>query len=295
MTKKKNTGKLYAKSGLLMTYEEKKKLVARFNLTSDIFFSKVIEDQGACEEVLHILTGKSIKIRSIKSQYSIRNLETRSVILDVLAETRRGRLINIEMQTGENENHLKRSRYHQACIDVSMLEKGTPFDKLPELYSIFITKKDFFNLGKGIYHVERTLREGELTIDNGIHEIYVNLQGEVKNPVLRSLLDYINDSNPDYENPHFPNLIKRVQFYKKEQEGLDYMCEIMDAIREGGVEAGLEAGMEIGKAEGLETGIRSLICTLHEINANDSFIIAKLKEHFHLSQANAQKALQRYS
>ena len=73
------------------------------------------------------------------------------------------------------------------------------------------------------------------------------------------------------------------------------MCEIMDAIREGGVEAGRKIGMEIGKAEGLEMGIRSLICSLHEINANDSFIIAKLKEHFHLSQANAQKALQRYS
>ena len=240
MNKRKKVPNPYMKSGFLMTYEEKRKQVAQFNLTSDIFFSKVMEDKAACEEMLHILTGKPLKIHSIKSQYSIRNLETHSVILDIFAESKRGRLVNIEMQTGENENHLKRSRYHQACIDVSMLEKGTPFDKLPELYSIFITKKDFFKLGKGIYRVERTLQGENLTIDNGIHEIYVNLEGKVNSPVLYNLLEFINDSNPDYENPHFPNLIKRVHFFKKEQEGLDYMCEIMDAIREGGVEAGRE-------------------------------------------------------
>lgn len=199
----------------LLNYEQKKTRVAQFNLTSDIFFSKVIENKAACQELINILTGQALIIKDIQPQYSIRHLESHSVVLDVLAESRHGKLINIEMQTGENENHLKRSRYHQACIDVSMLEKGHPFEDLPELYSIFITAKDFFKCGKGIYHVDRVLREGNLTIDNGIREIYVNLQGKVKNPVLRALLSYIKNTDADYENEYFPNLIKRVQFYKK--------------------------------------------------------------------------------
>ena len=39
------------------SYEERRNKVRRFQLTSDIFFCKVLEDKEACQEVIRILLG----------------------------------------------------------------------------------------------------------------------------------------------------------------------------------------------------------------------------------------------
>lgn len=43
-----------------------------------------------------------------------------------------GALINIEMQSYYGGNNPKRVRYYQANIDMSCLEKGMSYDKLPD-------------------------------------------------------------------------------------------------------------------------------------------------------------------
>lgn len=52
--------KIY-KESKLDNYEEKRKKVSFFHLTSDIFFSKVMEDLQACQEVIQILTEQKLK------------------------------------------------------------------------------------------------------------------------------------------------------------------------------------------------------------------------------------------
>ena len=75
------------------SYEERRNKVRRFQLTSDIFFCKVLEDKEACQEVIRILLGHpSLVVKDVKTQYSIRNIENRSVVLDVLAEDTDGRM-----------------------------------------------------------------------------------------------------------------------------------------------------------------------------------------------------------
>ena len=67
-------------AGNLEDYEEKRKKVSKFNLTSDVFFSKVIEDKEACQEVIQIFTSELLLVKTVKSQYSIRNIENHSVV-----------------------------------------------------------------------------------------------------------------------------------------------------------------------------------------------------------------------
>ena len=68
------------------TYENKKQQVSVFNLTSDLFAGKVFEDVGACQELCRILLrDENIVLKSVKTQYVIRNLENHSVVLDILA------------------------------------------------------------------------------------------------------------------------------------------------------------------------------------------------------------------
>ncbi len=96
----------------LNSYEEKRKKVSEFNLTSDVFFSKVMEDKEACRELIQILTGEMLLVKTVKSQYSIRNIENHSVTLDVLAEGQKGRMVNVEIHTQEDEDHVRRGRYY---------------------------------------------------------------------------------------------------------------------------------------------------------------------------------------
>ena len=71
---------------------------------------------------------------------------------------------------------------------MSCLEKGVSYDELPDLYLIFITEKDFFAHKLGIYYVERRLKNIGNTVDNGIHEIYANLECECGNEKINELI-----------------------------------------------------------------------------------------------------------
>lgn len=234
------------------SYEEQRKKVSRFHLTSDIFFCKVMEDTKACQEVIRILTGESLVVKNVRVQYSIRNLENRSVVLDVLAEDELGRLVNVEMHPQEDEDHIRRVRFHLSSIDMSFLEKGTKFDEIPEVYLIYITEKDFIGLNKGINKVVRTISGSKKVPDNGVHELYVNLGGKTRKKDQRELLNYMANSESNYKTGRFPNLVERVRFFKEKKEGVRIMCKIIEKERE---EAKAE-GMAEGRVKALISQIR---------------------------------------
>ncbi|MEG2060107.1 MAG: hypothetical protein RRZ33_09795, partial [Lachnospiraceae bacterium] len=84
-------GKKKRNPGKIVTYQEQRERVQKFDLTSDIFFSKVLEGKEACQEVIQIiLHRKDLKVKTVKSQYSIRNIPGHSGILDILAEDMEG-------------------------------------------------------------------------------------------------------------------------------------------------------------------------------------------------------------
>lgn len=239
----------------MTAYEERRKKVQKFNLTNDVFFCRVLEDRPACQEVAGILLDNpAFVVKEVKAQYSIRNMENHSVILDILAEDMEGRIINIEMQVMNNLDHQKRVRYHQASIDVSYLEKGVPYDKISDVYMIYITEKDFLEQKKGIYYVDRVVRDMGVVLDNGVHEVYANLNCESGNEKIDELLRYMKDTDSQYETETFPNLVKRVRFYKEKREGNDIMYDVLAEERE-------EGKLE-GRVEGRVEGERrvSLLC-----------------------------------
>ena len=135
----------------------------------------------------------------MKAQYSIRNIENHSVVLDILAEDTRGKLINIEMQIQDDGDHQRRVRYYHSSIDMSYHEKGVPYEALPDIYLILITKRDFFKYRSGIYYVERILKDIGATVDNGVHEIYANLECPCDNEQIDELLSYMKHTDSHYQ------------------------------------------------------------------------------------------------
>lgn len=266
----------------LESYEEKRQKVSQFNLTSDIFFGKTVEDIDACQEVVQILTRKELKIKSVKTQYSIRNVENRSVVLDVLAEDGNGCLVNVEMHPQEDEDHVRRVRYHLSSLDMSYLEKGTDFESIPEVYLIYITKKDFIGRNRGINEIIRVVDGTGTVLNNGVHELYVNFEGTADTPEQRELLDYMVHPAADYETGTFPHLAARVRLLKEKKEGIDIMCDILDRER------------AEGKAEGMAAGIAAFILDNLEEHRTEEQILAKLVKRFSLSQEEAGKYLAEY-
>ena len=91
---------------------------------SHLFAGKVFEDVGACQRLCRILLqDEHLALKSVKTQYVIRNLENHSVELDILAEEISGNLINVELQMYKEPAPFKRTRYYLSSIDMSILEK----------------------------------------------------------------------------------------------------------------------------------------------------------------------------
>lgn len=102
---------------LVGSFEQQKALVAQFNLIDDTFFSVVMEHNDAAEYLLTHLLGKKVRIIENKTQYSIRNIENHSIVLDALIEDEEHNIYDVEVQIGDKNNHERRIRYYRTAID----------------------------------------------------------------------------------------------------------------------------------------------------------------------------------
>ena len=224
------------------TYDDQKQRTDVFNLTSDLFAGKVFEDVGACQELCRILLkDEDIVLKSVKTQYVIRNLENHSVELDILAKEISGNLFNVELQMYKEPAPFKRTRYYLSSIDMSILEKGRPYYELPDVTMIYITQEDFIGGKRGHYG-----KKISSFPDNGQYENYFNLEYPTDDEKINELLEYLKNSDPFYQTENFPRIVERVKYFKVQKEGVTIMCEIADRIRqEGFIEGKIEDILEL--------------------------------------------------
>lgn len=115
-------------------------------------------------------------MRCVHSQHDIKNLQGRSVRLDILAVDEANRVYNIEVQRSDKGAGVKRARYNSSLIDANVTEPGDEYEKLNETYVIFITEHDVLGGGQPIYHVDRTIKETGALFGDESHILYVNAQ-----------------------------------------------------------------------------------------------------------------------
>lgn len=200
-------------------------IVNKLTGIDDIFFFKLAEDKGFCEELLQvILENKNIKITQNKPQAVLRNIKGRSVTLDLECIDENGVLFDVEVQKQDNDDHQKRVRYNIANIDTAESEKGIKFQELKDIYMVYISKFDMFNKGKTIYHIDRVIRETQETVYNGTHEIYVNTKIDDGSEIAEYMQILKQQSLPD--NPKFPNSCKAIRNIKT-GKGDGKMCDLV--------------------------------------------------------------------
>lgn len=228
----------------IQNYRQRLKEIRELNLTSDLLASVVFEDIAAVQDVLRILTGvRDLRVLRVEPQRSYRNLYGRSSVLDVWAEDSANIQYNLEIQMAENENHLKRSRFIQSRIDSRSLGTGTEYEDLPDLYLIFITAKDFLHVKTGVIETVHMIKGTDCQVDNGVHEIYANLEYPAEDEEKARLLQFIKDTNNRHiSRSGFINLSNRVEYVKKETGGAKNMCELLERERNEGIKEGIKEG-----------------------------------------------------
>ena len=273
----------------IRNYERRRRDIVEMNLTSDLLSSVTFEDLLAAQDVLRIMTGMDeLIVLRVEPQRSFRNMYGHSSISDVWAEDAAYNQYNLEIQIAENEDHLRRSRFIQSRIDSRCLSTGMEYGELPELYLIFITEKDFLGTNEGSFEIVHRIEGLGCQVDDGVHEIYANLEKPVDDDTKQRLLKYIKDTNNlEISTEGFENLAKRVNDLKSEEGGLRYMCSVMErewaeGRAEGKEEGNLlhlirqtikkcEKGMAVGEiAEALEEEVETIERIVMAIVITDS-------------------------
>ena len=238
--------------------------VEKLTLFHDTFMKVVLNDLEVCQYVIRILMDDpTIEIVDVRNQYRLARLTSKDSILDILAEDSRGRFYNLEIQRDTTPDHPRRTRLYGAMVDGEYLQKGEDYDAMPEVYVIYISRTDLWKTGDMENSVKKYLegqREDE-QYDDGQHVIYVNAavdDGSKK----AALLHYFKTADPD-DMSQGP-LSRRVRYLKREEGGLNEMCEYSQRIYNGGKEEGrregisegLQQGRREGKLEGISEGLQ---------------------------------------
>lgn len=208
-------------------YEKNLQRIRNFRLMDDDFMTKCFENSPECAElVLHIILNRAdLKVRDIKVQYTMKNLQGRSARLDILAIDQAEKRYNIEIQRSDKGAGRKRARYHSSLLDTNILPAGKNAEALPETYVIFITEHDVIGKNKPLYHIDRMFCETGESFGDESHIIYVNGAYKDASPLGMLMQDFfcVNPSDMYYKV-----LAERTRYFKEDTKGVAKMCKAME-------------------------------------------------------------------
>lgn len=195
----------------------------------DEFMTKCLEDYPTGIELMLriIMNDNTLVVKEAQVQSVIKNLQGRSIRMDVKTTDLKKKQYDVEMQKADSGAKPKRARYNSSLMDANSILQGEDTELLPETYVIFITENDVLEGNLPIYHVDRTIKENGKLFDDKAHIIYVN--GEVKDDTpLGRLMQDLSCANPDEMN--YKELAGRARYFKKNKEGEKIMSKIVEEI-----------------------------------------------------------------
>ena len=213
------------------------------------------------ELILQIVLGKrNIKIKSVRTQEPLKNLQGRSATLDVHAVDSDNKEFDVEIQRKDAGAGAKRARHNSSLLDAHILKAGDDTEDIPDSYVIFITENDVMKGNQPIYPVERyvTIGENKVLFGDGSHILYVNGKYRGNDEVGKLMHDF-SCTNPDDMN--YEALAKKARYFKQDEKGVATMCKIMEDMRN---EAAQKAELKSAR-ETAERLIKKGKMTLEEI------------------------------
>lgn len=211
-------------------HQEDLERIRNFRLMDDDFMSKVFEDTACAEFLLKVILNRDdLTVQEVHGQHDIKNLQGRSVRLDILAVDEKNRVYNIEVQRSDRGAGAKRARYNSSLLDANLTQPGDGYDALNETYIIFITERDVLKRNLPIYHINRIIEETGEAFGDEAHIIYVNSQIKDGTALGKLMHDF---SCTDPEDMKYPVLAERVKYFKEDTKGVTTMCRALERMRD---------------------------------------------------------------
>ena len=213
----------------------------------DIFMKVIFNDQHCIELLFNIIFEEDISITKWHIQDEYRNLHGRTVIMDIVASTENGNIIDVEMERSLKNASPLRARFHASILDSSLSYVNEKWEKLPEIYVIFICEKDVLETNRLKNHIQRYGEDGE-AFEDKVHFIYMNATKEDKTP-LGKLMHDLRCEN--HEDMYDEVLKERVRYFKQKEGGKKIMCDMMEKLEKRGEKIGEKRGIKIGEMKSL--------------------------------------------
>lgn len=196
----------------------------------------------------------------------------------------------MEVQRLDADADPRRALFHCSVVDVEILDKGTKFTDLPELWVVFITENDVIGKGLPLYPVERYFAGTNELFNDGSHILYVNGAYQDDSSLGRLMHDFFC-TEPD--DMYYETLANRARYLKKNEKGVAIMCKAMDELYQRGVDfgrvEGREEGIGIGREEGIGIGRQEQCIEIAKAMLIDGEPIEKIIRYTPLKKSEIEK------
>ena len=168
-------------------------------IIDNFIFLKVFSNKEIFKKFILYLLNKRIKLLEYKKEPETEKsidsyFGSKSVRLDVYCETK-NQYFDVEMQTSnKKEDPLPlRSRSYQSNIDQLILQKGNHYEKLKNLYIIFICTFDYIKEKSAIYTIKETIIEfpNSKKWNNRVVKILLNINGD-RGTLNKNIVDFLD-------------------------------------------------------------------------------------------------------
>lgn len=272
----------------------------KLNLVDKFLFDEVMEDRESYQALISIVLENEVELlEKPQTEKELRvSPQLRQVRLDVVSMDHEKKLYHTEMQKENTGNLIRRSRYYQAQLDISLLEPGSiDFNLLNNSCFILIAPFDIFGRGLYRYTFEGTCREcPDLKLGDGAVRVFINTKGTNREDFSQEFLDFMKyvtettDAVADAaESSRIKLIHKQVKGIKlSEKMGGKYMQhweEMAYATQKGiaqgitqGIAQGISQGIAQGIAQGEQVKLIKLICKKLAKNETPEEIAEELEE-----------------
>ena len=183
-----------------------------------ITISKVIIERTLGRKVKKLVVETQKELKGINiNNHGIR-MDVYTTEIDATSENNEITCVyDIEPNNYREDNIPRRNRYYQSLIDSKLLPTNTPYEMLPDMFSIWILPYDPFGDNRMVYTIKNKVEENNRIVYNdGVTKIFLNTKGaKGGSQKLKELLTFM-------ENPIRDNAV---------DEDLSKILNIVDTVK----------------------------------------------------------------
>ena len=123
----------------------------------------------------------------------------------------------VEVQKANDDDHVRRVRYNSVCITANISDTGIKFEDVPDVYGIYISKRDIFQSGLTVCRVDSVICETGELVDDGLYRIFVSAKVKDGSDISELMDVFTQDDTYNFEK--FPKTSEHKNRFKEREDG----------------------------------------------------------------------------